>query len=500
MKKILYAASEARPYGGAGGLADVAGSYPRALKSKGVDCRIVMPLYKMPDELRKSMTFVTSFDVWLSWRKQHCEIFEAESGGVTYYFINNMHYFKRNELYGEPDEAERFAFFSLAVLVMLPLIDFKPDIIHANDWHTALIPVYRHVFYADNEFYSDIKTVLTIHNISFQGNCDLGILSSVFGLPYGAKNLVEHEGRINLLKGGIETANAFTTVSPYYAKEIAGDSETREYDFGRGLTWFIKDREYKLKGILNGLDKDKDPKTDKDIFKNYGVKDFQAGKRENKLKLYERLLEEEQNRNYTLALDKTPDVPLIAIVTRIDSQQKGCQIILDAVHDIDGGLLDGEDAQFIILGTAPNGDGKGKSMEDAFKEAAYTYKGKMSAVIAYSQELAQKIYAASDIFLVPSLYEPCGLTQMIALKYGSVPVVRETGGLKDTVKDNQNGDGNGFTFKEYSGYALKSAVRRAMDSYKNTDEWNKLIKRAMACDFDWAKSSADEYIKLYESL
>jgi len=484
--KILYAASMARPFVATGGLADIAESLPKALnKKKGVDCRVVIPLYsKIPDTLRLKMKYLTNFNVCLSWRNLYCGIFEAEHNGVTYYFIDNEQYFKRDELHGYPDDGERFAFFSLAILEMLPHIDFKPDIINANDWHTALVPIYRQTFHAYNEFYSDIKTVFTIHNISFQGIYDYNMLYDIFALPPWSGSIVKYTGMINLVKGAIETAHAVTTVSPTYADEIAGlRPDPSGYDFGKGLTTFISERNWKLTGILNGIEAD--PMNDRDVYVNYGISDVKEGKTQNKLQLQKRL-----------GLLERSDVPLVSTVTRIDSQQKGCQHIIEA---IDGGLLDDNDIQFIMLGSADPNDIDGKKMEDRFRELEIKYKGKMVSYIGFLPELSQKIYAGSDIFLMPSLYEPCGLSQMISMKFGTIPVVRQTGGLNDTVTDNQSGTGNGFTYKHYDSLDFRKAIERSLLAYADADGWNELVTRAMECDFSW-DTSVIEYIELYRRL
>ena len=487
---ILYATSEARPFAASGGLADVAGSLPAALKRKGVDCRIIMPLYgSIRDDYQNKLKFVARIKVALAWRNQRCNIFKAKHNKVVYYFIEKDSYYERGRLYGEYDDGERFAFFSLAVLEMLPQLseEFKPDIIHCNDWQTALIPIFLSVRHAKDAFYENIKTVFTIHNIAFQGDYDFGAFKYVFGLPDEAGGIVDFAGRINLLKGAIETSYAITTVSPTYSNEIAGIcGGMTGYDFGWGLTWFIKDRAWKLTGILNGLDSELNPKTDVNLYKNYEIANYKEGKAANKLELQKRL-----------GLAQRDDIPLVAIITRIDSQQKGCQLLRDAVY---GGILYRNDFQLVILGSAADGDREGKEMEWIFRWQENQNRGKMVSYIGFVPELAYKIYAAADIYLVPSLYEPCGLSQMIALKYGAIPVVRETGGLADTVTDNTDGNGNGFTFMYYDRNGLEYGINNALNCYKDEKQWDALVRRAMACDFSWDTNSADEYIKLYEGL
>lgn len=493
--KVLFVSSEALPFSKTGGLADVVGSLPQSLKRKGVDCRIVTPLYGAVSDPRygkvsidkQNMKFINSFNVPVSWRKEYCGIYEAEYKGVTYYLIDNEHYFKRNTLYEEHDNVERFTFFSRAALEILPYIDFKPDVINANDWHSALVPVFQHAIYSQSEWYAGIKTAFTIHNIAFQGKYGFEILDDIIGLPESANNIVEYDGCVNLMKGAIETAHSVITVSPNYANEIAGNhSDTSGYDFGMGLTPIINSRAFKLLGILNGLDKHINPVIDKNLYMNYDVDTFIKGKARNKRKLQERL-----------GLELRRDVALIGIVTRIDSEQKGCQLIIDALKN---GLMDSNNAQFVLLGSAAKGDEEGRQLESEFMKFEEFYKGRMAVYIGFVPELSQKIYAASDIYLMPSKYEPCGLSQLIALKYGAIPVVRETGGLADSVKDNLNGKGNGYTFKDYDCESLIDAVNRAMGDYKDSEGWEKLTKRAMKCDFSWDASSAAMYIRHFKSL
>ena len=487
--KILYAAGEASPFAKTGGLADVAGSLPQALNRKGIDCRVVIPLYDViPYDMRQNMRFISNFYIRTANRAQYCGIFESEHDGAVYYFIDNEGYFKRGAVFGEYDDAERFAFFSRAVLEMLPHIDFKPDIINANDWHTALIPIYKHVLYPNSRYYSDIKTIFTIHNIAFQGKYNFDIFDYVFGLPHEAGGLVEYDGYINLMKGAIEASHSVTAVSPNYVKEISGNhSDTSGYDFGWGLTPFINYKFSKFTGILNGVDMNSiNPSSDNDIYRTYDINTVHEGKKENKLNLQEEL-----------GLEQNPEVPLIGIVTRIDNGQKGCELIIEALAN---GLLKKNDAQLVILGSAAKGDYAGRQMEDSFNYFAGLHKGKMAAYIGYDAKLAKKIYAASDIYLMPSRYEPCGLSQIMALKYGTVPVVRETGGLADTVTDNKHMEGNGFVFKNYSHKELISAVKRALSEYTNSESWHKLIERAMGCDYSWDSGSVNKYIDLYTSL
>ncbi len=469
--KVLYASSEAKPFAASGGLADVAGSLPKALRVRLVGCRVVLPLYEsVPQELRDTMTFLTSFSVPVAWRRQYCGVFEAKYNGVIYYLLDNQYYFKRAGLYGHYDDAERFAFFARAVIEMLRYVDFKPDILHANDWQAALIPVYYSLFYAGQDEYRDIKTVFTIHNIQYQGKYGMEILEDVFGIPQSARSIVEQDGCVNLMKGAIETADRVTTVSPTYAGEILDPW------YSHGLDSILRMREWKLLGILNGIDTDAyDPETDSQIYSHYSADD-PSGKAENKLALQERL-----------SLPQTADVPLIGMVSRLVSH-KG----LDLVKYVMDELL-GESLQMVILGS---GDWV---YENFFREVQDRYPDKFRYCAGFVPELAQKIYAASDIFLMPSKSEPCGLSQMVACRYGAVPVVRETGGLKDSITDCGDGFGNGFTFKTYNANDMLYAVRRSLGAYANQNDWPVLVDRALRSDFSWGRS-ANEYMKLYREL
>ena len=487
--KVLYAASEARPFVASGGLADVAGSLPQSLVRKGVDCRVVLPLYSsISQELRRDFKFVVKFELPVAWRSRSCVVCESHYDGVTYYFIENDGYFARDTLYEEYDNAERFAFFCRAVLEMLPHIGFLPDVINANDWQTALIPIYQHLYYSKISWYSNIKTVITIHNIAFQGVYGFEIFNDTLGLPDWAVDLVEYNKDVNILKGSMQAADSIATVSPSYAKEISGHhTDTSGYDFGQGLTPFLNKEAWKLTGILNGVDMNAiDPSKDKQLYARYRVTTFQRGKKLNKLKLQERL-----------GLEQNADIPLMGIVTRIDSKQKGCQLVLDVLNE---GLLDEHNVQFVLLGSAAKGDKEGKKLEYGFREIENRYRGRAVAYIGFVPELAQKIYAASDIYLMPSKYEPCGLSQIIALKYGSIPIVRETGGLADTIEDSYYGTGYGFTFKNYNSIEFRGAIERALMGYKDRNGWNILTKRAMERDFSWDGGPVSEYIELYKSL
>ncbi len=469
--KVLFVTSEAVPFAASGGLADVSGALPHALRTRLIGCRVVLPLYEdVPQELRENMTFLTSLSVPVAWRRQYCGVFEAKHNGVIYYLLDNQYYFKRPGLYGHYDDAERFAFLSRAALEMLNCIDFKPDILHANDWQCALVPVYYSLFYANREGYENIKTVFTIHNIQYQGKYGMEILEDVFGIPQDARSLVEQDGCVNLMKGAIESANKVTTVSPTYAQEI------RDPWYSHGLDSILRARDWKLTGILNGIDTESyDPATDPQIYAHYSADD-PSGKAENKRALQERL-----------NLPPRADVPMITMVTRLASH-KG----LDLVKFVLAELLQ-EDVQFVLLGSGE------WVYENFFREMQDRFPDKMRYCFGFVPELARKIYAAGDIFLMPSKSEPCGLSQMVACRYATIPVVRETGGLKDSITDCGDGEGMGFTFKTYNANDMLYAIRRSLGAYANKHDWPILMDRAMRTDFSWGRS-ANEYIKLYRSL
>lgn len=469
--KVLFASSEAYPFAKSGGLADVAGALPKALRRRLVGCRVVMPLYgSIPYELREKMQFICSITVTVAWRRQYCGIFEAHVDGVIYYFIDNQYYFKRDGLYGHYDDAERFAFFSRAVLEIIPYIDFKPDIIHCNDWQTAMVPVFLNEFYRADPFFSEIKTVFTIHNIQYQGKYGMELYSDVLGLPYGRESIVEYDGCVNLMKGAIQCADKITTVSPTYAREILDPY----YSFG--LDGILKQFTYKLTGIVNGIDDDVyNPQTDPVIYKNYSVDDI-SGKAYNKECLQK-----------DMGLNVSPNTPVIGMVTRL-VKHKG----LDLVKCVFEELLRA-DIQFVILGSGE------WEFETFFYEMAQRYKGKVGLKLGFDANLAQKIYAGADMFLMPSKSEPCGLAQLVALRYGTIPIVRETGGLNDTITDSESGVGNGFTFANYNAHEMENTVWRAVGGYADREGWDVLRHRAMRCDNSWS-ASATAYINLYKEI
>ena len=454
-----------------GGLGDVAGSLPHALRKRLIGCRVVMPMYDtIRQELKDKMKFITHISVPVAWRRQYCGIFEAKHNGVIYYLLDNQYYFKRNTIYGHYDDAERFAFFSRAILEIIPHIDFKPDIIHCNDWQTALTPVYYSAMYANSPGYENIKTIFTIHNIQYQGIYGMELLQDVLGIPADKTSLLEYDGCVNFMKGAIECADKVTTVSPSYANEILDPW------YSHGLDSILNERRYKLSGILNGIDTvGYDPETDKDIKANYSAAD-PSGKKEDKEELQK-----------LMNLPVKPNVPIVGMVTRLVSH-KG----LDLVKGILDELLSKAEMQLVVLGS---GD---YEYESYFRWIAEKYPDKVGLRLGFVPDLARKIYAGADMFLMPSKSEPCGLSQMVALRYGTIPIVRETGGLRDSITDCGDGKGNGFTFKSYNAHDMLDSIYRALTLYYNGD-WNELVLRALNCDFSWGRS-ANAYIRLYKEL
>ncbi|HBA93708.1 MAG TPA: starch synthase, partial [Ruminococcaceae bacterium] len=402
--KVLYVASEALPFMASGGLGDVAGSLPVALRKRLIGCRVVMPLYdSIKQEYKDKMKFITSISVPVSWRRQYCGIFEAKYNGVIYYFLDNQYYFKRDGIYGHYDDAERFAFFSRAVLEIIPHIDWKPDIIHCNDWQTALTPMYYSCYYANQIGYENIKTVFTIHNIQYQGKYGVELLNDVLGIAPEYNNLILYDGLVNFMKAGIECANKVTTVSSTYAKEILDPW------YSHGLDPILNQRSWKLCGILNGIDTENyNPETDPAIEENYNDTNYVQGKSFCKKALQQQM-----------GLAVRNDVPVIGIVSRLVGH-KG----LDLVKAVMEKSLWERDVQYVVLGSGE------WQYESFFRELHDKYPDKVGVTIGFIPDLARKIYAGADLFLMPSKSEPCGLSQMVALRYGTLPIVRETGGLK----------------------------------------------------------------------
>ena len=474
--KVLYVAAEAVPFAKTGGLADVAGSLPKALKADGIDVRVIMPKYgKIPEEYRTKMKHIYDGTISVSWRNKFVGLDELEYNGVTFYFVDNEEYFNREGFYGYDDDAERFSFFSRAVLNLLPALDFWPDVIHANDWHTGLVSVLLKLEHAGDERYEKIRTVYTIHNLKYQGVFPKDVMGDTLGLDWKYFNNgdLEFYDAVNFMKGGLIYSDYITTVSRTYAKEIQF-----EY-FGEKLDGLLRQRRESLFGIVNGIDYDVyNPRTDKNLAETYDINTLDS-KLDNKVALQRQL-----------GLPEGRNIPMVALVSRL-VPPKGLDLIVRIMDE----LLQHEDMQLVVLGT---GD---KIYEDWFKGLAWRFPKKVSANIRFSNELAQRIYASSEIFLMPSNYEPCGIGQLIALRYGTVPVVRETGGLKDTVQpyDKYTNEGNGFVFPNYNAHELMYAVKKALAMRKNLQIWYKIVQNAMNSDYSW-KESAREYKALYEKL
>ncbi len=481
--KILFTAFEATPFAKTGGLADVAGSLPAAVKNDEYDVRVILPkLSIIPEKYQAKMQFVTNYTVPLAWREAYCGLFRLRLGGVTYYFLDNEYYFHRDRLYGEYDDGERMAFFSMAVCETIKHIsrNFRPDIIHCNDWHTALVPVFLHEHYRDVSELAGIRTVFTIHNLKFQGQYDKCIIGDILGLQdVPAAGQFIHNDAVNYLQSAVIYSDAVTTVSSTYAEEIC----TPQY--GEGLDGLFRSRRYKLSGIVNGIDtRSIDPETDKAIAVHYGVKDItdpapDNGKLQNKLAL-----------QAELGLEQDADKPLFVMVSRL-TEQKGANLVRDLLSE-----LARRDMQLAILGT---GD---REFEDAFRAAAAGLQGRFAARIEFDESLSRRFYAGADVFMMPSQFEPCGLAQMMAMRYGTLPMVRETGGLRDTVKGywDHGTDACGFSFKDFDTNALITTVDQAIALwYDEPEKWKKLQLNAMSQDFSW-DASAEKYRELYSTL
>jgi starch synthase len=473
--KILVVSAEVAPFAKSGGLADVAGSLPQALAAKGNDVRIVMPRYK---EIKQSMSYITDFPIQMDWRKETCIVrgtvvsfkFEGDIKEVPIYFIDNYHYYDRDGMYCHLDDAERFAFFCKAVLDMLPYINFQPDIIHCNDWHTGPITFLLKYKYKNSVFYKKISTVFTIHNLQYQGIYSKDILRYFeVDESYFVPDKLEFYGRFNFLKTGILYADVINTVSERYAEEILTE------EFGERLEGVLKTRLKDLYGIVNGISTEQfNPKTDVMLYKNYD-KHSLDNKKDNKFHLQKEI---------GLPIK---DIPMIGIVHRL-VDQKGLDLIDEIVED-----LMKYDIQLVVLGI---GD---PYYEEMFKSIQIRYPDKAATFIEFNESLAHKIYAASDIFLMPSRFEPCGLGQLISLTYGTIPIVRAVGGLVDTIEDFNldTKTGNGFVFKSYTPEALLETIKRCLLIYnEKKDIWNILVQSALDTDFSWDKQ-ANKYIDLF---
>ena len=475
--KILFAASESVPFVKTGGLADVVGALAPVLAKEGHDVRVIIPQFSaIPQEYIQKMTHVCDFEVQLGWRRQYCGIEMIKKDNVTWYFMDNKYYFGRPYIYGMGgDEYERFGFFCRAVLNMLPLIDFQPDIIHTHDWQSGMIPALLKIQYAHLPFYSGIRTIFTIHNLQYQGIFGIREVQDILGLgdSLWTDDKLECFGCSNFMKAALVYSDLITTVSPSYAEEI----QTAYY--GERLDGLLRARKKDLFGVLNGIDMNEyDPASDSRISMNYSPENTE-GKT-----VCKQALQKE------LGLNINPSVPVIGMVGRL-SNQKGLDLVDYVIADIMR-----QDIQLVVLGM-----GEGRYF-NLFSWAETEYKGRVAARFTMDHTLAHKIYAGADMFLMPSQFEPCGLSQMIAMRYGTVPIVRETGGLRDTVLSYNefNDEGNGFTFFNYNAHDMLHTIERATDYYRNhPDIWQKLQIRGMKGDYSW-KHSACEYIKLYESL
>lgn len=479
MKKILFAASEGVPFIKTGGLADVVGSLPKCIDKRYFDVRVILPKYAcMRQEVKDKMEYVTHFYMDYNWKNEYVGVLKAEVDGITYYFIDSEYYFNGFKPYGDNMlfEIEKYAYFSKAVLSALPLIGFQPDVIHCHDWQTGLIPVYLKERFGGDLFFHDMKTVMTIHNLKFQGRWEVKAVQSITGLSdyFFTSDKLESYKDANLLKGGLVYADAITTVSETYATEILTDF------YGEGLNGLLGARANDLRGIVNGIDyTDFDPSTDAKIVHNYDAITFRKEKIKNKIKLQEQL-----------GLKADPKAMMIGIISRL-TDQKGLDLVAYMMDE-----LCQDNIQLVVVGTGE------ERYENMFRHFDWKYNDKVSANIYYSDELAHRVYASCDAFLMPSLFEPCGLSQLIALRYGTIPIVRETGGLKDTVEpyNEYESKGTGFSFANYNAHEMLACIRNAERIYYDRKrEWNKMVDRAMAADFSWEKSAL-KYQEMYDWL
>ena len=467
-KNVLFVSSEAVPFIKTGGLADVAGSLPKYFDKEHYDVRVMLPKYLcIPEKWRSQMKYVTHFYMDLAWRSQYVGVLEMEYAGVHYYFIDNEFYFAGPKPYGYiHEDIEKFAFFSKAALSAMPLLGFKPDIVHCHDWQTGLVPVYMKERFHDGEFFRDMKSIMTIHNLKFQGIWDLKKVKDITGLPpyFFTSDKLEAYGDANYLKGGIVYADAVTTVSDSYAEEI------KTPFYGEHLDGLMRARSNCLTGIINGIDYEEfNPATDTRIVSNYNQKTFRKEKPKNKKALQQELGLEVNDKKF-----------MIGIVSRL-TDQKGLDLIAYMMDQICA-----EDVQLVILGTGES------QYENMFRHFAWKYPDRVSANIYYSEDMSHKIYASCDAFLMPSLFEPCGLSQLMSLRYGTVPIVRETGGLKDTVEpyNEYESTGTGFSFANYNAHEMMNTINYAKHVfYNNKREWNKIVDRGMSKDFSWTSSA-----------
>ena len=475
MSKILMCSSEVAPFAKTGGLGDVVGALPKALAKMGHDVRVILPKYGcVPQKYLDSMEFQFYLYIPLGWRRKYCGVFKLIKDGVTYYFIDNEYYFSDPYLY-KWNDLERFAFFDKACLEILRALDFKPDVLHCHDWQTGMIPVLLNAYFVRDPFYQGIKTVFTIHNLRYQGIYSMDIVADFFSLDksFFTDDKLEFHGCANLLKGGIVYSDYVTTVSPTYAEEI------KTHIGGERLDGLLDARSNSLFGIINGIDTEEyNSKTDPMIYENFDLRNLVSKKKQNKVRLQEQL-----------GLPVDPEKAVIGIVSRL-VDQKGFDLIQDAM-----GELMSMDIQLVILGTGE------EKYENLFRQNAWYHPEKLSANITFSNDLAHKIYAGCDILLMPSMFEPCGLSQMIAMAYGTIPLVRETGGLKDSVMpyNEFTNEGNGFSFYPYNSHDMVHTLKMALNHFANKEVWVPLMKRAMKTDFSW-DASAKKYDEMYQTL
>lgn len=471
MKKILFVTSECEPFSGNGSsLGDVSRSLSRMLYRCGFDIRVISPLYASISPIYFSrMEYIGCKEVCLSWRKERCEVFSCNREGVTYYFIKNENYFDRENLFGYLDDNERFAFFCKAVVETMDITDFYPDLIHANDWQSALVPVFLRTIKGLDERMNNVKLIFTVQHADRQGKCPTDMIEDLLGISYHDLCILENSGKLNFMKGAMVVSDRITTVSPNYAKELENSS------VALGLENIFHINAYKLEGILHGIDYKKyNPKTDKRIYVNYDVNNLE-NKTANKFRLQE-----------DLCMKKRSDVPIISMITKLVTK-KG----VDTIKSVIGEILK-EDVQFFMLGQGEAG------YENFFADLESQYPTKMRSIIMRSDDMAHRIYAGSDFFLMPSQSEPCGRSQMIASRYGTVPIVRKTGGLADSVTDVLYG-GNGYVFENNSGEELLAVVKRAIGDFKNQEKHRELMRRVMETDFSW-ESAAWKYAKIYNDM
>ncbi|WP_296111291.1 glycogen synthase GlgA [uncultured Limosilactobacillus sp.] len=473
--RVLFSGAECAPFIKTGGLGDVLGALPNQLAKDGDEVGVILPMYRdIPQTYQEKFTYLGNFYVEVGWRNQYCGIFEYQDRGVRYFFVDNQYYFDRPGVYGYYDDGERFAFFQQAVIMFMERFDFIPNILHCNDYHTAFIPFLLREKWGFVGAYAQIKTVFTIHNIQFQGQYDANALPELFGLGYDwyDNGTVRQDNDVNWMKTGILYADRVTTVSPTYAEEI------KTSEFGYGLDSVLRSVAWKVTGILNGIDNQKfNPQTDPDIPVHYSVKKL-AGKKKDKSALQKEL-----------NLPIKARVPMIGLVSRLTAQ-KGCQLL---VEELDNILQ--FNVQVVLLG---NGD---QFFEDRFKEIASRHPDKFRLMLAFDPQLAQRIYAGCDAFLMPSAFEPCGLSQLIALRYGTLPIVHQIGGLADTVwaYNPETNEGTGFGFRDYQGYVMVDKIKQMLDVYAKPQVWQKMMHTAMKSDFSW-KDSASKYQWMYGEL